>query len=102
MKKILAIIVAAILVATLSFDVSMMVSATDPEPTIIVSSETANRGGIKDVTISIKNNPGIASLKLKVEFPNGLSLVSSGEDTYDGNYIVAAPQKNGRPEIKFF
>ena len=102
MKKILALIIAVILVATLSFGVSMMVSATDTDPAIVVSSATTNKGGTVDVKISLKNNPGIASLNLKVKFSNDLSLVSSGEDTYDGKYIVAAPQKNGGPEFKFF
>lgn len=107
MKKILAIIVAAILVATLSFGVSMMVSAIDTDPAIVVSSATTNKGGTVDVKISLKNNPGIASLNLKVKFSNDLSLVSSGKDTNSGMYIVAAPQKNGGPgyegpEFKFF
>ncbi len=94
MKKILAVIVAVLLVATLSFGISMMVSATDTEPKIVVSSGTANKGGTKDVTISIKNNPGIASLRLKVAFPSDLSLVPFGNSNYDGKYIEEDPQKD--------
>ncbi|MBO4693746.1 MAG: dockerin type I repeat-containing protein [Clostridia bacterium] len=86
MKKILSVILSVVLVVTLSFGVSMLVSA-DGTPTIVVSSASATAGSTAEVTISLKDNPGIASLKLDVAFSGDLELVSFGKESYDGNYI---------------
>ena len=96
MKRVLAVIISVALIATLSLGVSMFVSAYGADPTIVVSSETVCQGSTVDVKISLKNNPGIASMKLQVSFPEGLSLVSLGEDTYDGNYVTI----DGEPDTE--
>ncbi|MBO4734006.1 MAG: hypothetical protein J5662_05960, partial [Clostridia bacterium] len=72
MKKILAVLLAVVLVATLSLSAVMLVSATSPQ--IVVSSVEANPGDTVDVTISLQNNPGLSSMKLKVAFPEGITL----------------------------
>ncbi|MBO7519382.1 MAG: hypothetical protein J6T73_01270, partial [Clostridia bacterium] len=72
MKKVLSVLLAVILVATLSFNAVMLVSATSPQ--IIVSSTEAAPGETVDVTIALKNNPGVSSMKLKVAFPADLTL----------------------------
>ena len=43
-------------------------------PQIIVESKTASPGDSVDVTIALKNNPGVASMKLKVAFDSLLTL----------------------------
>ena len=43
-------------------------------PQIIVESKTASSGDSVDVTIALKNNPGVASMKLKVAFDSLLTL----------------------------
>ncbi|MBQ8857591.1 MAG: GBS Bsp-like repeat-containing protein [Lachnospiraceae bacterium] len=43
-------------------------------PQIIVESKTASSGDSVDVTIALKNNPGVASMKLKVSFDSLLTL----------------------------
>ena len=82
MKRVLSILLSVSLIVTCSFGVSMSVSAGN-SPMIVVSSESASKGAIKDVTISVKNNPGIASLRLSVSFPDDLTLVSFGNDGVD-------------------
>lgn len=44
------------------------------KPQIIVGSKKASAGNTVDVTIAIKNNPGIASMKLKVAYGKDLTL----------------------------
>ena len=46
----------------------------DGVPEIVVESKTAPAGSTVDVKISLKNNPGIASMKLTVEYDEGLTL----------------------------
>ena len=72
MKKILSVILAVVLVATLSLSAAMLVSATSAQ--IVVSSATAKKGETKNITIGLKNNPGVASIKVKVSFPSDLTL----------------------------
>lgn len=89
MKKIVSVLLSVALVVTLAFGVSIIASAESEDPTIVVSSGSTSRGGTKEITISVKNNPGIASLRLSVAFSSDLSLVSFGNDTYDGKYTDA-------------
>ena len=75
MKKILAVLLAVALVATLALSAVMTASAGDPAK-LVVSTATAKKGETKDITISMVNNPGVASLKLSVAFPSDLTLNS--------------------------
>ena len=45
-------------------------------PEIVVESKTAKAGDTVDITIAIKNNPGISSMKLLVTYGAGLTLKS--------------------------
>lgn len=54
---------------------------------IVVSSVTARKGDTKDITISLRNNPGIAAMRLTVEYSSDLSLVDFGDSTPDGNDV---------------
>lgn len=80
MKKILSVILAVVIVATLSLSATVLVSAK-VDPQFVVSSETAKAGVTKDITISLVNNPGIASINIDVSFPSDLTLNSV---TYNG------------------
>ena len=75
MKKVLAILLAVALIATLSISAVITASAGN-DPTLVVSTETATKGATKDITISMVNNPGVASLKLSLTFPSDLTLNS--------------------------
>ena len=50
-------------------------SAESAEPTIVVSSVVADAGSEVEVTIGLKNNPGIVGMSLTVEFPSALTLI---------------------------
>ena len=50
-------------------------SAESTEPTIVVSSVVADAGSEVEVTIGLKNNPGIVGMSLTVEFPSELTLI---------------------------
>lgn len=45
-------------------------------PQIVFESKKVRPGGMVDVNISLRNNPGIASLKLKVSFDSDLTLTN--------------------------
>ena len=75
MKRILSVLLAVVLVATFSLSTVALVAAEN-EPKLVVSSAEATPGDTVDVTISLVNNPGVASIKLKAAFPSDLTLTS--------------------------
>ena len=59
------------------------------DPSIVVESKVVNADdGIVDIVISIENNPGICSLKLAVEYGEGLELQSAVFDPAFGAYVT--------------
>ena len=54
---------------------------------IVVSSVKAKKGDTKDITIALKNNPGISAMRLMVEYSSDLSPVDFGDSTPDGDDI---------------
>lgn len=88
MKKLMAILLAVALVATLSISAVMTASAGS-DPKIVVSSATATKGETKDITISFADNDaGIASAKLSVAFPSDLTLTKV---TYSNSLKTSDP-----------
>ena len=75
MKKIISFLLAVMLSVPIMARMTAFAAAGD-EPTLAVSSVQANRGEKVKVKISLANNPGIASLKMKVRFDSGLTLNS--------------------------
>ena len=73
MKRVLSLILAVILVATMSIGAEMLVSA-EGAMQIIVSSAKAVQGGKADVSLSVKNNPGVGSMTIVVAYPSELTL----------------------------
>ncbi len=51
-------------------------SAPSNSPTIVIGSVEGAAGDTVKVTVSLKNNPGVASLKLNITYPSGLTLTA--------------------------
>lgn len=77
-RKLISIVLALAMVLSLSVNTAMAAPGT---PTFRISQTTARPGSTVDVTVAVEHNPGIASVKLKVAFPGGLTLNSV---TYNG------------------
>ena len=92
MKKIISVLTALLVLAAL---LCPAVSAAG-SPTFEVSSCAAARNEAAEITISIKDSPGITSAKLKVEFDPALVLKTAEYgDTLGG--MTQAPQKLASP-----
>ena len=80
MKKFISCLLAVLLLASISLPSSVVFAdddtASSSAPTFTVSTERADPGQNVSVTISIDNNPGVASVKLKVQFDSELTLNS--------------------------
>ena len=89
MKKWLSVLLSLLLIGTM-LPVSAMpvTAATADEPTIVVSDATAIAGDTITVTVSMKNNPGIVSTKVKVGYDaDVLTLVGhTAGEFYGGGY----------------
>ena len=87
MKRVLAMLVSVFIFASL-FVVSPLASADD-EALFVVSSHKIAAGESADVSISIKNSPGIASAKLLVCYDSDLTLDSVTYDSGLGGFAQA-------------
>ena len=77
MKKILAIILSAVIVATLALGSVVFVSADDPLQ-IVISEIEAVKGGEAEVTVSLKNNTkGVCTFNIGMVFPDELEFKSA-------------------------
>ena len=72
------------------------VHAVETAPTFVVDSVTAEAGETVNVTISVKNNPGIASIKLSVTYDEALTLNSITYNTAIGG-MSQQPQSKASP-----
>lgn len=73
MKKIFVLFLTIFLVLSFPFGV-----AAAKEPAFVVSSEKADAGDTVEITVSVKNNPGIISMKLLIEYDStALQLVDA-------------------------
>ena len=84
-KKLTAILVIAMMLIS-----SLTVGATEGKPTFVTNSVTASAGEEVEITIGLKNNPGIASIKLSVVFPEELIL---NKVTYNNAELGGMSQK---------
>lgn len=73
MKRIISGLLAILLLLSISYG-TPVTAAGETEPTFTVSSGQAAPGEKVSITIRIDNNPGIASVKLKVQFDSALTL----------------------------
>lgn len=67
------------------------------EPTIVVESESAKAGDTVEVTVSLKNNPGLASLQFDVAYDSALELQSIAFNPAFGAYVTA-PEPYANPQ----
>ncbi len=79
MKKILSIITFIIAISLLSATAIFVCAATD-KPSYELADQTVERGGSFSVVISLKNNPGIISLRFNVGYDESLLRLNSIED----------------------
>ena len=75
MKRIISCLLAVLLLAAIAYRPSVK-AAEENEPAFIVSSAEGHPGEHVSVTIRMENNPGIASVKMKVQFDQELTLNS--------------------------
>lgn len=91
MKKIFILIISFALIIGLSSGVF----AADT-PAFVIEQKTAGTGDTITVTISLKNNPGIASAKLKVSYDSALDLQKIEYNSELGG-MTQQPQRYGSP-----
>ncbi len=84
-RKALSVLLCVAMLLSMSSNVFVAFawSAEEDAPTIVVSEATGVAGDEVEVTISLKNNPGIAAMRLMVEYDSALTLLSI---TDCGNY----------------
>lgn len=91
-------------IITICFAMAMMMVAlvgistvyAEETPIILVESKVAAQGETVSVTISVKNNPGIASMKLKVAYDDILTLTNITYNTAIGGQFQQ-PQTMASP-----
>lgn len=90
-KRVLSILVAAAMLVTCCITASPISAvATDSEPTITVSSAEGVAGDTVSITVTVSNNPGIASMRLKIAFDaNYLTLLEATDGGLLGNAIYS-------------
>lgn len=90
-KKLLSILLVMLMLVS-----ALPVFAVEVEPAFVVDSVAAEAGETVNVTISVKNNPGVASIKLSVAYDDALTLNSI---TYNANIggMSQQPQSKASP-----
>lgn len=88
-RRVISTILAVALIAACCFTVSpVSAEATDPNPTITVSSASGVANDIVTVTVTMSDNPGIASMRLKISYdPNYLTVNGATDGGLLGNSI---------------
>ena len=91
-KRVLSIFVAAVLLVTCCFAATpVSADVTDSDPTITVSSAAGVAEDTVSVTVTLSNNPGIASMRLKISFDsNYLTLLSATDGGLLGNDVFSS------------
>ena len=74
----------------------------EAEPAFVVEQVTAAPGETVDVTISVKNNPGIASIKLAVTFDDALTLNSVTYNNAIGGMFMQPQQMTSPATLNWF
>ncbi|MBE6798878.1 MAG: hypothetical protein E7525_03775 [Ruminococcaceae bacterium] len=91
-ERVLSILVAVALLAISCFTATpVSATVTDSDPTITVSSAQGVAGDTVSVTVTLSNNPGIASMRLKITYdPNYLTLTGAQDGGLLGNDIFSS------------
>ena len=100
MKKIVSVLLSIILIISIS---SIAGNAQEVIPCFEVVGGSAEVGGTVDVNIKVKNNPGITSLQVKVEYSNkDLELVGFDDKELFGNPVTHSELSNNPMIISWF
>lgn len=84
-----------ILAVAISLSALMVVSFAANEMSLVVDTVSAKPGETVTVKINLKNNPGLASLKINVNYDNKLTLTKVDLNSDFGSYITTpTPYKN--------
>lgn len=80
-RKMICFIMMACMIVTSMWSPLMVHAASDTDAMLKVSDKSANPGAEVTVDVSIKNNPGVMGMALKVDYDNALTLTGakSGE-----------------------
>lgn len=78
------------------------VHAVEAEPTFVVASVVTEAGETVDVTISVKNNPGIASIKLSVTYDDSMTLNSITYNSTIGGMSQQPQTKDSPVTLNWF
>lgn len=74
----------------------------ETEPVFVVEQAAAAPGETVDVTISVKNNPGVASIRLKVTYDQGLTLNSVTYNDAIGGMSMQPQQMTSPVTLNWF
>ena len=100
MKKIVSVLLSIILIISIS---SIAGNAQEVIPCFEVVGGSAEVGETVDVNIKVKNNPGITSLQVKVEYSNkDLELVGFDDKELFGNPVTHSELSNNPMIISWF
>ncbi|MBR2319364.1 MAG: hypothetical protein IKA50_01090 [Clostridia bacterium] len=97
MKKWLAMITCALLLLT-TMPVGILPVGAKEEMTLSVSSASGMPGDTVQITVSVANNPGLASLRFNVAYDSALTLTKVEFNSAFGSMVTAPePYKNPEP-----
>ena len=85
-----------------TFVVTVNESASESGSKIVVESKAALPGETITVTISVQNNPGIASMKLKVAYEDALTLTSVDYNSSIGGQYMQPSKMNSPVTLNWF
>ena len=97
MKKVISFLLVVIILLAI---IPIEVIAVDATPVISVNDSWGQPGSLIDVTVSIKNNPGIASTVLNFSFAEELTLVGYKNGDAFSNLSLTAPAELKHGEMK--
>lgn len=83
---------------TTTFTVAVKAALSEDDPQIVVGSVKARAGETVTVTVTLKNNPGIASMKLNVAYGNDITLTGVQYNTAIGGQFQQ-PQSTASPFV---
>ena len=98
MKRIISILIAAVLTA------SMLVFPVNAasEPTFMLSNSTGRVGDTVEVSVILSNNPGIASFQLKVKYSSDLELISIEDAKLFSDPVTHSPLSKNPAIISWY
>ncbi|MBQ4546681.1 MAG: hypothetical protein IJA17_05930 [Oscillospiraceae bacterium] len=95
MKKIISLLLACMCCMIFA------VTAFAANPQIVVSEVTAERGDEIVITVSVKNNPGVSSMKLEVKYDTDVLEYKSSAISNNFGGVPATSESNGKVQLNW-